>query len=112
MALHLLRCQGFAVTDYSVTLGRLEAAASSTFATSGYSVPSKSFHIKSGIFKSTIMWQSALNFGHRFKNKAIVLLFALIHTSNIKSNIAFRSLMIFFDKNRRSPYHFCFNLAP
>jgi hypothetical protein len=35
MILHLLRCQGFAVGDYSFTLGRLEAAASSTFATSG-----------------------------------------------------------------------------
>ena len=33
--LHLLRCQGIAVAYYSFTLGRLEAAASSTFATSG-----------------------------------------------------------------------------
>ncbi len=32
---HLLRCQGFAVNDYSFTLERLESAASSTFATLG-----------------------------------------------------------------------------
>jgi hypothetical protein len=35
MILHLLRCQGISVAYYSFTLGRLEAAASSTFATSG-----------------------------------------------------------------------------
>jgi len=35
MILHLLRCQGIAVGDYSFNLGRLEAAASSTFASSG-----------------------------------------------------------------------------
>jgi len=35
MAPHLLRCQGFAVGNYSVTLGRLEAGAPSTFAQSG-----------------------------------------------------------------------------
>jgi len=29
---HLLRCQGFALDDYSVALGRLEAGAPSTFA--------------------------------------------------------------------------------
>ena len=29
---HLLRCQGFAVGNYSFTLGRLEAGAPSTFA--------------------------------------------------------------------------------
>jgi len=34
MILHLLRCHGIAVADYSFTPGRLEAAASSTFATS------------------------------------------------------------------------------
>ncbi len=28
---HLLRCQGFAVNDYSLTLGHLEARAPSTF---------------------------------------------------------------------------------
>ncbi len=33
--LHLLRCQGIAVNDYNFNLGRLEATASSTFATSG-----------------------------------------------------------------------------
>ena len=32
---HLLRCQGFAVADYSFTLGRLEAGAPSTFAQLG-----------------------------------------------------------------------------
>ena len=31
---HLLRCRGFAVDDYSVTLRRLEAGAASTFAQS------------------------------------------------------------------------------
>jgi len=36
MILHLLRCQGIAVGDYSFNLGRLEATASSTFATSGF----------------------------------------------------------------------------
>jgi len=35
MILHLLRCQRIAVAYYSFTLGRLEATASSTFATSG-----------------------------------------------------------------------------
>jgi hypothetical protein len=35
MILHLLRCQEIAVGDYSFNLGRLEATASSTFATSG-----------------------------------------------------------------------------
>jgi len=35
MILNLLRCQGFAVDNYSATLGRLEAVASSTFETSG-----------------------------------------------------------------------------
>jgi len=34
---HLLRCQGFAVAYYSFTLGRLRSAASSTFATLGFS---------------------------------------------------------------------------
>jgi hypothetical protein len=38
MLLHLLRCQGIAVADYSFTLGRLETAASSTFATSGFTL--------------------------------------------------------------------------
>ena len=33
---HLLRCQGLGVDDYSQTLERLEAAASSTFATLGF----------------------------------------------------------------------------
>jgi hypothetical protein len=33
---HLLRCQEIAVANYSFNLGRLEAAASSTFATSGF----------------------------------------------------------------------------
>jgi len=33
MILHLLRCQGIAVGDYSFSLGRLQAAASSSFAT-------------------------------------------------------------------------------
>jgi len=32
MAAHLPRCQGFAVGNYSFTLGRLEAEAPSTFA--------------------------------------------------------------------------------
>jgi len=32
---HLLRCQGIAVDDYSFTLGRLEAGATSTFAQLG-----------------------------------------------------------------------------
>jgi len=35
MTPHLLRCQGFGVANYSQTLERLEAAASSTFATLG-----------------------------------------------------------------------------
>ena len=33
---HLQRCQGIAVGDYSVTLGRLEAGAPSTFANQGF----------------------------------------------------------------------------
>jgi len=33
---HLLRCRGFAVNDYSFTLGRLGYGASSTFAQSGW----------------------------------------------------------------------------
>jgi len=33
--LHLLRCRGFAVDDYSFTLGRLGSEASSTFAQLG-----------------------------------------------------------------------------
>jgi len=33
---HLLRCQGLAVDDYSFTLGRLKAGATSTFAQLGY----------------------------------------------------------------------------
>jgi len=37
MTPHLLRCQGLGVDDYSQTLERLEAAASSTFATLGLS---------------------------------------------------------------------------
>ena len=32
---HLLRCQGLAVDDYSVALGRLKAGATSTFAQLG-----------------------------------------------------------------------------
>ena len=32
---HLLRCQGLAVAYYGFTLGRLEATATSTFATIG-----------------------------------------------------------------------------
>jgi hypothetical protein len=35
MTPHLLRCQGFGVAYYSLTLERLESAASSTFATLG-----------------------------------------------------------------------------
>ncbi len=35
MSPHLLRCQGLAVDDYSVALGRLKAGATSTFAQSG-----------------------------------------------------------------------------
>jgi len=33
---HLLRCQGFAVANYSFTLGRLAAGAPLTFAQLGY----------------------------------------------------------------------------
>jgi len=33
---HLLRCQGLAVDDYSFTLGRLKAGATSTFAQLGF----------------------------------------------------------------------------
>jgi len=36
MAPHLQRCQGFAVGNYSVTLGRLEDEAPSTFAQLGF----------------------------------------------------------------------------
>ena len=36
---HFLRCQGFAVDNYSVDLGRLETAASSTFAALGFIQP-------------------------------------------------------------------------
>jgi hypothetical protein len=36
MTPHLLRCQGFAVANYSFTLGRLATGASSTFAQLGY----------------------------------------------------------------------------
>jgi len=35
MAPHLLRCQGFAVADYSFTPGRLASGAPSTFAQLG-----------------------------------------------------------------------------
>ena len=35
MAPHLLRCQGFAVGNYSFTLGRLEAGVPSAFAQLG-----------------------------------------------------------------------------
>ena len=35
MPLHLLRCQGLAVDDYSFALGRLEAGTPSTFAQLG-----------------------------------------------------------------------------
>jgi hypothetical protein len=35
MSPHLLCCQGLAVDDYSVALGRLEAGATSTFAQLG-----------------------------------------------------------------------------
>jgi hypothetical protein len=39
---HLLRCRGFAVDDYSFTLGRLGFGASSTFAQLGlYLLPSR-----------------------------------------------------------------------
>jgi hypothetical protein len=37
MILHLLRCQGFGVANYSFTLGRLGSTVPSTFATLGFS---------------------------------------------------------------------------
>ena len=36
MSPHLLRCQGLAVENYSVALGRLEAGPTSTFAQLGH----------------------------------------------------------------------------
>jgi hypothetical protein len=48
MSLHLLRCQGLAVDNYSVALGRLEAGATSTFAQLGFytiSLSKKRFNI-------------------------------------------------------------------
>ena len=38
MSPHLLRCQGLAVDNYSVTLGRLKAGATSTFDQSGLQI--------------------------------------------------------------------------
>ena len=38
MILHLLRCQGFGVAYYSLTLGRLGSTAPSAFATLGFTV--------------------------------------------------------------------------
>jgi hypothetical protein len=35
---HLLRCRGFAVDDYSFTLGRLGSGATSTFARLGFHI--------------------------------------------------------------------------
>jgi hypothetical protein len=44
MSPHLLRCQGFAVNDYSFTLGRLKAGATSTFAQLGYAYWIKAYY--------------------------------------------------------------------
>ena len=45
---HFLRCQGLAVNDYSVALGRLETWAPSTFAQLGYN------HVNSPVIKYNV----------------------------------------------------------
>ena len=66
MVPHLLRCRGFAVDDYSFTLGRLGSGASSTFAQLGFYIQRVFDGVKPwSVSKITEKWFQNLQSGSR-----------------------------------------------